>query len=60
MKDRDTLYNEAIKKLDHPSENNLQIIKTHLFRLKVNNEYVINTKEQVDDLVTFINYNHGK
>ncbi|NOU59410.1 hypothetical protein [Marinifilum caeruleilacunae] len=60
MKDRDSLYNEAVKSLDNPSKNNVHIIKTHLFRLKVNNEYVINTKEQLDDLVTFINCNHGK
>lgn len=56
MKDRDSLYKDAIKNLINPSRANLQIIKTHLFYLKVNNDYVINTKEQIDDLITFINY----
>ena len=60
MKDRDLLYNEALKNLENPSKDNVQIIKTHLFRLKVNDEYVINSKEQVDDLVSFINSNHEK
>ncbi|WP_282014469.1 hypothetical protein [Marinifilum flexuosum] len=60
MKDRDVLYKEAIKDLENPSKNNMQIIKTHLFCLKVNNDYVINTKEQINDLVSFINCNHGK
>ncbi|PXX99157.1 hypothetical protein DF185_14870 [Marinifilum breve] len=60
MEDRDLLYKEAIKSLENPSKSNRQIIETHLFRLKVNNDYVINTKEQINDLVTFINYNHGK
>lgn len=60
MKDRDLLYEEAIRSLKNPSKTNMQIIKTHLFCLKVNNDYVINTKEQINDLVTFINCNHGK
>ena len=60
MKDRDSLYNEAIKNLENPSKTNLQIIRTHLFRLKVNDDYVINTKKEIDDLVSFINYNHGR
>jgi hypothetical protein len=59
MKDRDMLYNEAIKKLENPSEINIQIIKTHLYLLKVNDDYVINTKEQINELVSFINCNHG-
>jgi hypothetical protein len=60
MEDRDLLYKEAIKSLENPSKTNMQIIKTHLFCLKVNDDYVINTREQINDLVTYINCNNGK
>ncbi|WP_421918444.1 hypothetical protein [Marinifilum sp.] len=60
MNDRNALYSEAIKILDYPSKNNIQILKTHLFLLKVNDDYVINSSEPIDDLVSFINGNHGK
>jgi len=60
MNDRNSLYNEAIKCLENPSQTNIQIIKHHIFKLKINDEFIIKTQEQINDLVAFINCNHDK
>lgn len=55
---RELLYQIAFKKLSNPNFRNLQVIKHHLFRLKVNDDFVINSKQEIEDLVVFINNNY--
>ena len=53
---REDLFQFALKKLNHSSFENCKVIETHLFRLKVNEDYVINSLRDVEELVTFLNH----
>lgn len=52
--DREKLYQFGIAKLGKTSQENLKILENHLFRLKVNEDYVINSYQEVEELVQFI------
>ena len=52
---REDLFQFALKKLNHSSFENCKIIETHLFRLKVNEDYVLNSLKDVEELVNFLN-----
>ena len=52
---RKALYQYGLSKLEMPSDMNLSILRNHLFLLKMNTDYVINSKQEVDDLITFLN-----
>lgn len=58
MEDRVILYDVAIKCLAKVSQANIHLVKIHVFKLKVNDEFVITSKEQIKDLVSFINRNY--
>lgn len=55
--DREKLYQFGLHKLGTTSQENISILKNHLFRLKVNNDYVINSFSEVEELVQFLNNN---
>ena len=58
--DRENLYQFGLTKLVKPSQENIKILVNHLFRLKVNDDYVINSCHEVEDLVEYINSNEYK
>lgn len=53
--ERKSWYQMALKKLNMPSKENLNIIITHLFHLKVNEDFVINSFCELEELVSYIN-----
>lgn len=55
MNDRESLYQYGVAKLMNPSGENKNILINHLFRLKVNEDYVINTCDEVDELIQYLN-----
>jgi hypothetical protein len=54
---RDALFQLALSKLYNCSDENVNILVNHLFHLKVNDDFVINSERQVEDLVAYINEN---
>lgn len=54
-KEREGLFQIALSKLEIASKENLNIIISHLFHLKVNDDFVINSPREVEELVTYIN-----
>ncbi|MDM8160503.1 hypothetical protein QUH73_11815 [Labilibaculum sp. K2S] len=55
--DRDKLYQFGITKLGKTSRENIKILENHLFHLKMNEDYVINSYKEVEELVQFLNGN---
>ena len=55
--DREALYQFGIAKLGTVSLENIKILENHLFRLKLNEDYVINSYQEVEELVQFITNN---
>jgi len=55
--DRETLYQFGIARLGTASQENIKILENHLFRLKMNDDYVINSYSEVEELVQFLNNN---
>ncbi|WP_127343992.1 hypothetical protein [Ancylomarina longa] len=55
--DREFLYQYGLVKLVVLSDENIKILKNHLFHLKLNQDFIINTYNDVDELVSFINRN---
>ncbi len=55
--ERDTLFQFGLSKLGNASRENIKVLENHLFRLKVNEDYVINSYKEVEDLVQFLNHN---
>jgi hypothetical protein len=55
--DRQKLYQFGLNKLGVTSQENIVVLKNHLFRLKVNDDYVINSFSEVEELVEFLNNN---
>lgn len=55
--DRETLFKFGIAKLSNASQENIRILENHLFRLKMNEDYVINSYLEVEELVQFLNNN---
>ncbi|MBN2595804.1 MAG: hypothetical protein JXR82_03360 [Marinifilaceae bacterium] len=55
--DREELYQFGITKLGNTSQENIKILENHLFHLKLNEDYVINSYKEVEELVQFINSN---
>ena len=60
IKIRKAMYAYAYSKLKCPSVENKQILRSHLFHLKVNSDYVINSKYELDALLKFINKNYDR
>ncbi|WP_209319734.1 hypothetical protein [Ancylomarina longa] len=56
-KKREGLYQIALSKLRTHSKENINIIIKHLFHLKVNEDFVINSSKEVEELVEYINDN---
>lgn len=52
---REELFQFALDQLRNSSSENVSFLKNHLFRLKVNEDYVINSLQEVDELVQFLN-----
>ena len=52
---REDLFKFALQKLNNSSSENINVLENHLFRLKVNEDYVIDSLQDVDDLVQFLN-----
>jgi hypothetical protein len=55
--DRETLFQFGIAKLGIASLENIKVLENHLFRLKVNEEFVINSYKEVEELVQYLNDN---
>lgn len=51
------LYQFGIIKLGNASQENSKVLENHLFHLKMNEDYVINSYKEVEELVQFINNN---
>jgi len=56
-KERESLYQFGLAKLCVASQENISMLVNHLFRLKVNDDYVINSDWEVEELVDYINDN---
>ncbi|PKQ65464.1 hypothetical protein BZG02_00200 [Labilibaculum filiforme] len=56
--DRERLYRFGIGKLGNTSPENIKMLENHLFHLKMNEDYVINSFEEVSELVQFLNNNN--
>lgn len=54
-KERESLYQLALSELNTLSKENINIINTHLFHLKVNEDFVINSLNDVEELVSYVN-----
>lgn len=52
--DREKLYQFGLNKLGTTSQENIVVLRNHLFRLKVNDDYVINSFSEVEELVQFL------
>ncbi len=52
---REDLFKFALQKLNNSSSENINVLENHLFRLKVSEDYVIDSFQDVDDLVQFLN-----
>ncbi len=55
--DREAMFKFGLAKLNLASQENSKVLENHLFRLKVNEDYVINSYIEVEDLVQFLNDN---
>jgi hypothetical protein len=55
--ERERLLNFGLSKLKRPTYMNTRILINHLFHLKLNEDFVINTIDQVESLVEYINSN---
>lgn len=55
--DRETLFQFGIAKLGVVSRENINVLENHLFRLKVNDDFVINSYNEVEELVQYLNDN---
>jgi hypothetical protein len=55
--DREALFQFGIAKLGIASKENSKVLENHLFRLKVNEEFVINSYKEVEELVQYLNDN---
>lgn len=58
--ERESWYQMALERLNIPSTENLNIIVTHLFHLKVNKDFVINSFNELEELVSYINQHDNK
>jgi len=56
---RNALYQFALSKLNDQTNENLRLLENHLFRLKVNQDFVFTTEKEIEDLVDYINQ-YGK
>ena len=56
---RNNLYQFALSKLIEQTNDNLRLLENHLYRLKVNQDYVITTENEIEELVEYINQ-HGE
>ncbi len=54
-KNRDRLFAEAKSMIKAPDKQKESILYHHIFSLKMNESYVLETQEDVDDLVRFLN-----
>lgn len=55
--DRNSLFQFGLAKLGNSSQENIKILENHLFRLKVNEEFIINSYREVEELVQYLNEN---
>jgi hypothetical protein len=55
--DREILFKFGLAKLGIASQENIKVLENHLFRLKVNEEFVINSYKEVEELVQYLNDN---
>lgn len=53
--DRETVFKFGIAKLGIATQENSKVVEKHLFRLKVNEEFVINSYKEVEDLLQYLN-----
>ncbi|MBL4559448.1 MAG: hypothetical protein JKX79_00545 [Labilibaculum sp.] len=49
------MFKFGIAKLGIASQENSNVLEKHLFRLKVNEEFVINSYKEVEDLLQYLN-----
>jgi len=56
---RNNLYQFALSKLIEQTNDNLRLLENHLYKLKVNQDYVITTENEIEELVEYINQ-HGE
>ena len=57
---RNNLYQFALSKLIEQTNDNLRLLENHLYRLKVNQDYVITTENEIEELVEYINQHEEK
>jgi|GEM_PF-1889058 hypothetical protein len=57
---RNNLYQFALSKLIEQTNDNLRLLENHLYKLKVNQDYVITTENEIEELVEYINQHEEK
>lgn len=56
---RDNLYTEALLELNRPTQQKIALLFHHIYSLKLGDEYLINSEEEMKCLVDFLNVNES-
>ncbi|MGD9929346.1 MAG: hypothetical protein AB7U05_04965 [Mangrovibacterium sp.] len=56
---RDNLYTEALLGLKLPTQQKIALLFHHIYSLKLGDEYLINSEEDMKRLVDFLNVNES-
>jgi|GEM_PF-7084051 hypothetical protein len=54
-KQRDNIYTEALYELTSPNAQKVSLLFHHIYSLKLGDEYLINSEEDIKGLVDFLN-----
>ncbi|TKG91915.1 hypothetical protein EYV94_20080 [Puteibacter caeruleilacunae] len=57
LAERNSLFSFAVSKLEAPTMANKKMLSYHIFNLKMNDDFVVKSEQEVEELIEYIN-NH--